>query len=59
MCCQDTYQHIKPELVGNHRRILISELSGRGNIMSKIEVRAFGLVAAGVGPRVDRGLTGV
>lgn len=34
---EDTYQHIDPKLVGNQRRVLISELSGRGNIMSKVE----------------------
>lgn len=31
----DTYQHIDPKLVGNERRILVSELSGRRNILSK------------------------
>ena len=30
-----TYEHIDPELVGNHQRILISELSGRSNVLSK------------------------
>ncbi|CAN8065353.1 unnamed protein product [Agarophyton chilense] len=30
-----TYQHIEPELVGNERRILVSELSGRRNIVTK------------------------
>jgi 2-isopropylmalate synthase len=29
----DTYQHIEPEWVGNERRSVISELSGRGNIL--------------------------
>ncbi len=28
-----TYEHISPELVGNRQRVLISELSGRSNIM--------------------------
>jgi 2-isopropylmalate synthase len=32
-----SYQHIEPELVGNEKRILISELSGRQNIMGKIQ----------------------
>lgn len=32
-----TYEHINPELVGNRRRILISELSGRSNILYKIQ----------------------
>jgi len=34
---EDSYQHIDPKVVGNQRRVLISELSGRGNIMSKVE----------------------
>ncbi len=32
-----TYEHIDPELVGNTRKILISELSGKSNILSKIK----------------------
>jgi 2-isopropylmalate synthase len=27
-----TYEHIKPELVGNERRVLVSDLSGRSNL---------------------------
>ena len=30
-----SYQHIDPELVGNQRRTLVSELSGRGNVVEK------------------------
>jgi 2-isopropylmalate synthase len=30
-----SYEHIKPEAVGNHRRILISELSGKTSIILK------------------------
>ncbi len=30
-----SYEHIDPELVGNERRILISELSGQSNILAK------------------------
>jgi 2-isopropylmalate synthase len=37
----DAYQHIDPQLVGNHQRVLVSELSGRGNVLSK--AREFGL----------------
>ncbi len=36
-----SYQHIEPELVGNRRRILVSELAGKSNVISKIE--EFGL----------------
>ena len=32
---EDSYQHINPALVGNKRRTLVSELSGRGNIVDK------------------------
>jgi 2-isopropylmalate synthase len=30
-----TYEHIDPEAVGNRRRILISDLSGRANLLAK------------------------
>ncbi len=36
-----SYQHIDPTLVGNCRRTLVSELSGRGNVLDKS--RQFGL----------------
>jgi len=32
-----TYEHIDPELVGNKRRVLVSDLSGRSNIQYKVE----------------------
>jgi len=32
-----SYQHIDPVLVGNEMRVLLSDLSGRGNILSKAE----------------------
>ena len=33
----ETYEHIRPELVGNSTRVLISDLSGRSNILVKAE----------------------
>ncbi len=33
----DSYQHIDPTMVGNEMRVLISDLSGRGNLLSKAE----------------------
>jgi 2-isopropylmalate synthase len=33
----ETYEHIKPELVGNRRRVLVSDLSGRSTIKQKAE----------------------
>ena len=38
---KDAYQHIDPALVGNDSRVLVSELSGRGNVLAK--AREFGL----------------
>jgi 2-isopropylmalate synthase len=33
----DSYQHVDPELIGNSMRVLVSDLSGRGNLLSKAE----------------------
>ena len=33
----DSYQHVNPEAVGNESRVVVSELSGRGNLASKAE----------------------
>lgn len=38
---EDSYQHIDPAVVGNQRRTVVSELSGRGNVLDKS--RQFGL----------------
>ena len=32
-----TYEHISPALVGNRQRVLLSDLSGRGNILYKLK----------------------
>jgi 2-isopropylmalate synthase len=32
-----SYQHIEPESVGNKMRVVVSDLSGRGNLLSKAE----------------------
>jgi 2-isopropylmalate synthase len=42
---EESYQHIDPTLVGNEKRVLVSELSGRGNLVYK--AREFGLEAEG------------
>jgi 2-isopropylmalate synthase len=31
------YEHIEPALVGNERRVLVSELSGKSNVLYKVE----------------------
>lgn len=33
----ETYEHIRPELVGNTTRVLVSDLSGRANILAKAQ----------------------
>jgi 2-isopropylmalate synthase len=37
----DTYEHVDPETVGNHRRVLVSELAGQSNILWK--AREYGI----------------
>ncbi len=34
---EQSYQHIDPTLVGNQKRVLVSELSGRGNLIYKAQ----------------------
>ncbi len=36
-----TYEHIQPALVGNRQRVLLSDLSGRANILYKLKQRGF------------------
>ena len=33
--CEESYQHIDPRLVGNRKRVVVSELSGKSNISYK------------------------
>jgi len=37
----DTYEHVDPEAIGNHRRVLVSELAGKSNILWK--AREYGI----------------
>ncbi|HDZ20258.1 hypothetical protein LCGC14_0018580 [marine sediment metagenome] len=41
---EGSYEHIDPERVGNSRRVLVSELSGRSNLRHKLE--QFGLAGS-------------
>lgn len=41
-----SYQHIAPERVGNQTRVLVSELSGRGNLFTKVEEYGFQDISA-------------
>ncbi len=37
----ETYEHIDPQAVGNHRRVLVSELAGKSNVLWK--AREYGI----------------
>jgi 2-isopropylmalate synthase len=43
--CEESYQHAEPGLVGNHTRVVISELAGKSNVAYKAQ--EFGLELAG------------
>jgi 2-isopropylmalate synthase len=47
-----TYEHIKPETVGNVRRLLVSDQGGRSNIMAQLD--RIGIAVAKDDPRVGR-----
>jgi 2-isopropylmalate synthase len=56
------YEHIDPQLVGNRTRVVVSELSGRGNVLAKaeeydvlLEVGAEAAVLRGLKEREARG----
>lgn len=50
----DAYQHINPTLVGNEMRVVVSELSGRANVVSKaVELGLTGLDEKTVAQVVD------
>jgi 2-isopropylmalate synthase len=46
----ETYEHIKPELVGNSRRVLVSDLAGKSNILRKAS--EFGITLDPKSPQV-------
>ncbi|MGH7858361.1 MAG: citramalate synthase, partial [Candidatus Binatia bacterium] len=46
-----TYEHVNPEVVGNVQRVLISDLSGRANILHKAE--EFGLNLESKDPKIQ------
>jgi len=43
-----SYQHVDPARVGNEMRVVVSELSGRGNLLSKAEELGLDVEDAGV-----------
>ena len=48
----DAYQHIDPTVVGNEMRVVVSELSGRANVVSKASELGLQNVDAAIGAKV-------
>ncbi len=44
---EDSYQHINPDLVGNRPKVVVSELSGKGNIIYKAKELGIALPSKG------------
>src|SRR5438045_2060525 len=40
-----SYEHIDPEVIGNSRRVLVSDMSGRSNVLAKAKELGFKLTA--------------
>ncbi len=47
----ETYEHVRPEAVGNQRRVMVSDQAGRSNLVAELE--RFGLVFDRADPRLD------
>jgi len=47
-----TYEHVDPELVGNHQRVLVSDLAGRSNIVYK--AKEYGIELENNDPAVQK-----
>ena len=48
----ETYEHVKPEVVGNQRKVLVSDQAGRSNVLSELE--RIGLSVDKSDPRIAR-----
>ncbi len=48
-----TYEHIEPERVGNRRRFLVSDLSGRSNLLAKLTEAGIELARDEAGPLLE------
>jgi 2-isopropylmalate synthase len=47
----ETYEHVKPESVGNRRRILVSDQAGKSNLIAELD--RIGLAVKKTDPRLD------
>jgi len=48
----ETYEHVNPELVGNRRKITVSDMAGRSNLLVKL--REYGISAEPSSPEVRK-----
>ena len=56
-----TYEHVRPEAVGNRRRVLVSDQAGKSNVLAELdrtgligELEEFGITIAKDDPRIAR-----
>ena len=42
----ETYEHVKPEAVGNRRRLLVSDQAGRSNLLAELTASGSSSIAA-------------
>ena len=49
-----TFEHVEPEVVGNRREVLVSELSGKGTVLSRAEAAGIELDSAAAVRAVER-----
>jgi 2-isopropylmalate synthase len=50
----ESYEHVNPKLVGNESRVVVSELSGRSNVLSKAEELGLEVSAAHGGEVLEK-----
>ena len=48
-----TYEHVEPERVGNRRRVLVSDLAGRSNLLAKLAEAGLELAREEAGPLLE------
>jgi 2-isopropylmalate synthase len=49
-----TFEHVEPDVVGNRREVLVSELSGKGTVLARAEGAGISLDSAGAMRAVER-----
>jgi 2-isopropylmalate synthase len=49
-----TYEHVAPEMIGNRRKLLVSDQSGKSNVLAGLDRTEVLSVLAGLGVKVDK-----